>query len=70
VAMELDWQPNHFFDDTGRWLVCGTHGAVYRPDTGECAGGPCRGSLIKIAVSEYSGVVHWHTAPNLKSVEF
>ena len=22
-----------------------THGAVYRPDTGECAGGPCRGGL-------------------------
>ena len=40
VAMEMDWQPNRFFDDSGRWLLCGTHGAVYQPDTGECAGGP------------------------------
>ena len=38
--MEMDWQPDRFFDDTGRWLLCGTHGAVYQPDTGECAAGP------------------------------
>jgi nitrite reductase/ring-hydroxylating ferredoxin subunit len=70
VAMELDWQPNHFFDDTGRWLLCGTHGAVYQPDTGFCAGGPCRGGLVKIGLTERDGVVHWHTASNLQPVEF
>lgn len=69
VAMELDWQPNRFFDEGGRWLVCGTHGAVYRPDTGACAGGPCRGGLVKIAVTEREGVVHWHTDPNLQPAE-
>jgi nitrite reductase/ring-hydroxylating ferredoxin subunit len=70
VAMEMDWQPNRFFDDSGRWLLCGTHGAVYEPDSGACAGGPCRGGLIKIALSERDGVVHWHTDFNLKPVEF
>jgi nitrite reductase/ring-hydroxylating ferredoxin subunit len=70
VAMEMDWQPNHFFDDTGQWLLCGTHGAVYRPDTGECAGGPCRGRLIKVATSERDGVVHWHTDFNVKPLDF
>ncbi|MBG9387899.1 Rieske (2Fe-2S) protein [Caenimonas aquaedulcis] len=70
VSMELDWQPNRFFDDTGRWLLCSTHGAAYRPDTGDCAGGPCRGGLVKIALTERDGVVHWHTAYNLKPVEF
>ena len=49
---------------------CGCHGAVYRPDTGECAGGPCRGGLVKIAVTEHGGVVHWHTAHNLQPVLF
>ena len=34
VAMELDWQPNRIFDDTGNWLLCSTHGAAYHPDTG------------------------------------
>lgn len=70
VAMELDWQPNRVFDDSGQWLLCASHGAAYRPDTGECAGGPCRGGLVKINLSEDGGVVYWHTAYNLQPIEF
>jgi len=70
VAMEMDWQPNRFFDDSGQWLLCSTHGAAYRPDTGACAGGPCRGGLVRIALSERDGVVHWHTDWNLQPVSF
>ncbi len=70
VAMEMDFQPNRLFDDTGQWLLCATHGAAYVPDTGECAGGPCRGGLVKIDLTEVDGVVHWHTAYNLKPFDF
>jgi len=70
VAMELDFQPDRFFDDTGQWLLCATHGAVYKPDTGECMGGPCRGGLVKIALSEQDGVVRWHTDWNLHPLTF
>ncbi len=70
VPMEMDYQPNRFFDSTGRWLMCATHGAMYRPQTGMCSSGPCRGGLIKIALTESDGVVHWHTAPNLQPLEF
>jgi nitrite reductase/ring-hydroxylating ferredoxin subunit len=70
VAMEMDYQPDRFFDDTGQWLLCATHGAAYRPDTGECVGGPCRGGLVKIPLSEAEGIVRWHPADNLKPVEF
>lgn len=70
VAMEMDYQENRFFDDSGQWLLCATHGAAYRPDSGECAGGPCRGALVKIAMSEQGGVVHWHTAWNLLPLQF
>lgn len=70
VAMELDFQPNRIFDDTGQWLLCATHGAAYQPATGECAGGPCKGGLIKIDMQEINGVVHWQTAYNLKPVDF
>ena len=70
VAMEMDYQPDRFFDTEGRWLLCATHGATYAPDTGECVGGPCRGGLVKITLSETDGVVHWHTAYNLKPLEF
>ncbi|MFM7802632.1 MAG: Rieske (2Fe-2S) protein [Limnohabitans sp.] len=70
VAMEMDFQPDRFFDSEGRWLLCATHGATYSPQTGECVGGLCRGGLVKINLSESQGVVHWHTAYNLKPLEF
>jgi nitrite reductase/ring-hydroxylating ferredoxin subunit len=70
VPMEMDYQPNQFFDLTGHWLICATHGATYSPKTGACRGGPCRGGLIKIETSEFDGVVHWHTAPQLQPVNF
>lgn len=70
VAMELDWQPNRIFDDSGQWLLCASHGAAYLPDTGQCAGGPCHGGLVKITLSEKDGVVHWHCAYNLKPLAF
>ncbi len=70
VAMELDWQPNRVFDDSGKWLLCASHGAQYRPDTGQCAGGPCRGGLVKIPLFERESVVYWQSAYNLKPVLF
>ena len=40
VAMEMDFQPNRFFDSSGEWLMCATHGALYEPKTGQCRAGP------------------------------
>jgi nitrite reductase/ring-hydroxylating ferredoxin subunit len=42
----LDWWPNEFFSDDGRLLICATHGALFEPDSGRCAGGPCGGSAL------------------------
>jgi nitrite reductase/ring-hydroxylating ferredoxin subunit len=42
----LDWWPNEFFNDDRRFLTCGTHGSLYEPDTGRCAGGPCAGGAL------------------------
>ena len=70
VPIEMDVQRNKFFDHTGHWLMCATHGAMYQPQTGHCRMGPCRGGLTKIEVSELDGVTHWHTAPHLQAVEF
>lgn len=70
VAMEMDWQPDRFFDDTGRWLLCSTHGASYEPGSGRCAGGPCRAALVKIELTEQEGMVFWHSAHNLKPLAF
>jgi len=58
VAMELDWLPGKFFDSSGLYLICATHGATYEPDTGRCVGGPCRGAALEpVPVSEHDGAV-------------
>lgn len=62
VPMEMDYQPNHFFDSTGHWLMCATHGALYAPQSGQCCMGPCRGGLVRIETSETDGAVRWHTS--------
>lgn len=66
VPMEMDYQPNEFFDVTGHWLICATHGAMYAPQSGHCRMGPCRGGLVKIELSESDGMVHWHTSDKLQ----
>lgn len=59
VWVELDWQPGEFFDVSGLYLVCATHGAAYLPDSGRCVGGPCKGqSLKRLAVEESEGRVY------------
>lgn len=60
VPMELDWNQGEFFESSGTYLMCATHGALYEPHTGRCAGGPCRGGrLHKIAVLEQDGKIYW-----------
>ncbi len=46
VAMELDWQAGQFFDSEGEHLICASHGALYRADTGVCVAGPCLGKQL------------------------
>ncbi len=70
VAMELDWQPDRFFDPSGRWLLCASHGAEYAPETGACVGGPCRGGLVSITLNEADGVVYWLPRHDLQPVTF
>ena len=55
---ELDWNPGEVFDESGLYLVCATHGAIFDPETGECVSGPCRGEyLSRVEVDEQDGVV-------------
>jgi nitrite reductase/ring-hydroxylating ferredoxin subunit len=60
VAMELDWNLGEFFDSTGNFLICATHGALYEPLTGKCVEGPCLGaSLYKVEMCEEKGAIFW-----------
>jgi nitrite reductase/ring-hydroxylating ferredoxin subunit len=58
LGVELDWEPGEFFEETGLYLVCSTHGAIFDPSTGLCVAGPCRGARLEaIAVEERDGLV-------------
>jgi len=59
VPVELDWQPGRFFDNSGLYLICATHGALYSPESGSCLGGRCNGNgLTPLAVEENDGNVY------------
>lgn len=59
VPMEMDWQPGQFFDFTGLYLVCSTHGALYAPESGACIGGRCDGKGLRpLAVVEREGRIY------------
>jgi naringenin degradation protein FdeD len=60
VGTPLDWPENRFFDSSGRYLMCGTHGAVFRPEDGFCIEGPCAGrSLVQVALKVVGGEIYW-----------
>lgn len=60
VPIELDWTEGEFFESGGLYLMCSTHGAIYIPESGYCAGGPCKGGRLRpIAVHETDGKIYW-----------
>jgi nitrite reductase/ring-hydroxylating ferredoxin subunit len=46
IGTPLDWLPDRFFDRAGEHLLCGTHGAMFRPEDGLCVRGPCVGKSL------------------------
>lgn len=60
VPIELDWNEGEFFESSGLYLMCSTHGAIYTPENGRCAGGPCRGGRLRpIVVFEHDNQIYW-----------
>lgn len=61
IPIELDWNEGQFFESSGLFLMCSTHGAIYAPETGKCEGGPCRGGRLRpISVAEHNDKIFWH----------
>jgi nitrite reductase/ring-hydroxylating ferredoxin subunit len=46
IGTPLDWLPDRFFTRDGQHLLCGTHGAMFRPEDGVCVRGPCLGKSL------------------------
>jgi nitrite reductase/ring-hydroxylating ferredoxin subunit len=59
---ELDWQHGEFFDESGLYLICATHGATFDAASGQCVSGPCAGErLFPVSVREECGRIVIHT---------
>lgn len=59
VPVEMDWQPGKFFDHSGIYLICATHGALYAPESGRCVAGRCAGKgLVRLTVVERDNAVY------------
>jgi nitrite reductase/ring-hydroxylating ferredoxin subunit len=55
---ELDWQPGKFFEEAGLYLICSTHGAMFRPESGSCIAGPCQGAALEpVPIEERDGEI-------------
>ena len=62
VSVELDWLEGEFFDESGLYLICSTHGALYLPESGVCVGGPCNGKRLSLlAAEERDGKIYVYT---------
>lgn len=54
----LNNQPDRFVTYDHEWIICSTHGAVFRYEDGYCEDGPCKGRWLEpIAVSVSNGKV-------------
>ena len=42
----LNWQPDRFLTEDGRYIICSSHGAEYDIASGGCVAGPCRGKRL------------------------
>lgn len=56
----LDWAPDKFISLDKYHIICGTHGALFRPEDGYCVDGPCAGdSLEAVPVVLIGGVINY-----------
>ena len=47
LGSPLDWVPDRFLEIEKRFILCATHGALFRNADGFCVGGPCAGKSLK-----------------------
>ena len=59
VGTPLDMWPGRFLTRDGEYILCATHGALFRIEDGHCVAGPCVGrGLTPIDAHVVNGVVN------------
>ena len=60
----LNWKPDSFLTKDKDAIICASHGAMYRIDSGECFAGPCRGKSLRTVQLEIRDGVIYVTGPD------
>jgi nitrite reductase/ring-hydroxylating ferredoxin subunit len=47
VGVPLALTPTGYLTRKGDYLICSTHGAMFRPEDGLCVAGPCSGRSLR-----------------------
>lgn len=55
IGAPLDFTPGQFLDADKEHIICSTHAALFRIDTGECIDGPCFGDYLTRIDAEVRG---------------
>jgi nitrite reductase/ring-hydroxylating ferredoxin subunit len=55
LPIPLDGGSGRFLTADGKFLQCGTHGAIYRLEDGVCVEGPCDGRALEALELELAG---------------
>ena len=57
----MAWQRDEYLDASGTLVMCHTHGAQFKPDTGLCVRGPCLGKMLtrETVTIDAAGDVYW-----------
>ena len=51
----LEWVENQFMSEDGGYILCHTHGALFRIEDGHCVAGPCVGDALRPVAVERDG---------------
>ena len=58
IGTPLDFSPDRFLSYDAKYILCSTHGALFRIEDGHCVSGPCAGdSLDRIDIAVHNGQV-------------
>ncbi len=59
LPIPIDGGSKRYLTDDGQYLICGTHGALYRRDDGVCIAGPCLHlALERLPILEENGILY------------
>lgn len=51
IGTPLDFIPGKFLDKKKKYILCSSHGALFRINDGYCIAGPCEGKSLKMVAS-------------------